>query len=255
MEEEKSNEYADWSEYSSQPWECMYRFVRSMHFRDGITLAEGLPNVFTRALSSVYYTGVQPGNTDTYTFRRRIMDDMVNDFFTKKTPRYPRLLQHAEKWIVWSVTRGRYRMNRCKRMWLFTGADTSCKVLNLKHGSKYFWENIECFHDTLEAITDTANELIDHILEKLKRFKTRSTFYKCALFNFKKLHALKLRMYERGHPSNSNTPAHRQRRWFFQPRKRGGNRGHYAVAKSEPLPIPSVHEILKSYHAWLPEMK
>ena len=263
MVEEEISEFADYFTYHSEPWECMYRMVRYGHSKDNIVMKSGLPQTpFEGAQEDVYWTGVFPNTNMSAEFTPRRLKAMVSDFFEKSgAPRYHKLMQHTEKWIVWSVMKGRYRMDRCKRMWEFTGHDGSCRVLNLKHGSHGFWKRVSDTesYSILEAITDHSNDLIDALLKKVKRHpngRKVTDYYKCCVENFKNLHKLRLKMYDQA-AASCLTPLHRQRRWFYQQKRLapafGGGRAK--VAHSEPLPVPSVHQILKMYHLWLPLLR
>ena len=254
-QEEKHPEFSDWITYDSAPWQLLYSMTRYGLWKDEIQLEHRLPQTpFERSKKNVYWTGVSPSVEFEYA---RTMEEMISDFFSRDgRPRYHKLMQHAEKWIVWAVIKGKYRMNRTRTMWKFSGSKETCKVLNLKHGSKFFWEKVENPNFNLLEITDIANDLIDGLFDKLKRYERRRykqrRLFQCCFENFKNLNRLKLKMYEQAHP-NSLTPAHRQRRWFYQPKKRsraegGGNKKN---PHSDPLPVASVHKILKSYHQWL----
>jgi len=260
MEEEKQSEFSDYLEYTSDPWECLYRFVRYHHHNDNIVMRSGLPKTpFDRAQEGVYWTGVLSDPTAELTHRP--IPEMRRDFFhSSGRPLYSRLMQHADKWVVWAVTKGRYRMDRCKNMYRFTGRAEHCYALNLKHGSKGFWERVPNgeSYAILEEITDVGNDLLEAILKKLKKWRNRGRgdIYKCCLDNFKRLHMLQLKMFDQA-ANSCLTPGHRQRRWFYRGKRKskadGGGRAKSAY--SEPLPVPSVHNILKCYHQWCPSMR
>ena len=232
MEEEKSNPFGEWPT-CTYPWEYVEQRRKSRLFEEGTFL---------------YKTKVKPTKEIRSEFEARPMKEMLKDFFKGGNPKLYRLGQSADMWIFWSVTQGMYRMNRLKQMFVFQGQ--SPDILRLKHGSENFWYQVPehrgfqiCHH-----ITDTCNLLYSQILQKFVRCNNRNTYRKNSLINFRKIaEFVQFQTYR--------SCEHKQRRWTYQGRTRGGNMSTLKASPSIPHPQHSVHRILTDYHMWLPTVR
>ena len=114
MEEEKQNPFETyWLE--PMPWTYLEQRARYKLFERGIG-----------------HSATSNENEKQISFEPRDMSEMVSDFFEDEHINLYRLKHHADRWILWSVTQGRIRMNRHKQLWIFQG--TSADILKLKFG-------------------------------------------------------------------------------------------------------------------------
>ena len=231
--DEKQNPFEEWPS-CTYPWEYVEQRRKSRLFNEGTFL---------------YKTKVRPVGEIRTEFEARPMSEMLKDFFTRNgNPKLYRLGKFADLWIFWSVTQGMYRMNRLKQMFVFQGE--SPDILRLKHGSENYWYHVSEHRgfQICHEITDTCNLLHSQILQKFVRCNNRTMYRKNSLVNFRKIaEFVQFQTYR----SNE----HKQRRWTYQGRKRGGNQPTLKAAPSIPHPQHSVHRILTDYHMWLPTVR
>ena len=230
MEEEKKNPFEEWPT-CTYPWEYVEQRRKCRLFHEGTFL---------------YKTKVRPVEEVRNEFEERPMREMLNDFFTKGgIPKLYRLGQSADLWIFWSVTQGMYRMNHNKQMFVFQGQ--SPDILRLKHGSENFWLQVSehTGFQIVHQITDTCNLLYSQILQKFVRLPGSNMFRKNSLINYRKIaEFVQFQTYR--------SAEHKQRRWSYLEKSRGGNMPKLKAQPSIPHPQHSVHRILTDYHMWLP---
>ena len=238
MEEEKVNEYVDWPS-REDPWD---RLDTRWLFKNGVPQIDEDPMVKTRPKAELKVLKES--------FEAREMADMLKDFFHNGKPVLGHMGQQAALWILWSVTRGKYRVDTNKRMWVFTGEDPHFRLLQTKH-----WQKVEGFSyeysdsdSIMKQITGTCNRLCGKVLQKLKRYPGKSKYYKCMLLNLRNLPEFVMFQNGRAH-------AHKQNRWFYVGRSVGGNKADLKPAPSIPHAMCSVHRMLEDYHDWLPGLK
>ena len=232
-EEEKRNPYEDWMT-RAQPWEYLEQRRKYTMFKAGDR------TTFTSVVER------ERDRIDLTTFEPRPMKQMLADFFSGKgIPKFFRTSKYADKWIIWSVTGGRFRSNRMKQVFVYQGRDAD--IIQLKHYSQNMWKPLpehEGFQ-AIAAITDRCNLLYDELLRAMVRHGCESKGLKNNLENMMYLAEFVQFQTHRG-------PKHGQRRWSYQPRGRGGNQKDMPRAKSIPHPQHSVHRFLMQYHEWLP---
>ena len=233
MEEEKSNPFENWMN-EPMPWGYLEQHTRSELFKRGIFVYDN--SVETR----------DPPHTE---FEPRPEEDMLKVFFTKKgKPRFARFSAHADIWIFWAVTQGRYRMNREKQMFLFQG--TNPGILKLKFSSANDWTRMEDGFNILGEIIEACTHLFCIIERKLVKYNGTTQIYKSRLENFRNIpEIVQWQSWRR--------PEHKkqQSRWKYQAKKLGGNKGYAKEAKNIPNEKHSVHRIVQDYHLWLPTVR
>ena len=115
------------------------------------------------------------------------MSEMLRFFFLSKQPVYTHLGMHVDQFIVWAVTRGKYRSDSNKKVWVHQG--THQDILKFKHGDPELWLKVQEDHGfhIIKEITKTCNLLYDMILQKLTRHNSTSKFHACCLENLRNL--------------------------------------------------------------------
>ena len=222
------NPYRDWPT-ETEPWSLLEQRERCELWKRGI---------------HVYDTDCK--EVETPEFKIRPTPEMVADFFDGNKIIWARLIQNADRWILWSVTQGRLRMNRNKQMFMFTGDQTD--ILRLKFGSENSWEQVYENWGVIADVTAACNELYAALERKIdSRAKTRSARQKVE--NFKN-------MPEFVQFQSHRSPYHKkqQSRWAFIGKKKGGNQGYEKPDKPEPNGKHSVHRMLVNYNSWLPDL-
>ena len=243
--EEKENPYDDYSAHYDEPWVFHERLTKCRLWKKGSTNYE-VTHVQhpKRKQDSWYEFGVAE------------MDSMVSEFFTPSgKPRLHRLGQHVDKWLVWVVTQGYYRMDSKKRIFTYKGVDPT--ILHFK-ASKGMWDRIDGQADfgfpILKTVTETCNRLYAVVLRKLSKYRgPRDEENLSVKYRKNTLENLI------GHPEMVMFQSYRQHehknfRWYFNPAPLGGNK---KARPAKPILIKkeSIHWILMNYHLWLPAMK
>jgi len=175
----------------------------------------------------------------------------VDQFFTAKgKARLVRLGQHVDRWIVWTVTQGMYRMDSNKRIYTYKGIRPT--ILHLA-SSEGMWLKVGDAYNfpqpILQGITETCNMVLEALQNRLNRYETKPKykFFKCVFENLGRHPEFVQYQKHRGHE-------HKQFRWHYaEPPREGGN--SKSAAKPVLLRKESVHNILKRYHAWLPPIQ
>ena len=166
--EEKENPYVDYVEHIDEPWVFHERGVKRDLWKRGRQDYERTNVYHPKRTDANYWADFKPPP----------MDVMVADFFIDSgKPRLNRLGQYVEKWLVWAVTRGFYRMDQNKKMFTFKGVDPT--ILHFQ-SSKGFWERVDFGEGfpILRDITETCNRLYGAVLGKLSWYKSKSPYYK-----------------------------------------------------------------------------
>ena len=232
MEEEKSTPFEEWMTCVC-PWEYVEQRRKSRLFKKGV---------------HVYDTKVLPVDVPRTEFELRPMSEMLRDFFQEGNPLMYKFGQSADMWIFWSVTKGMYRMNQMKQMFVFQGQ--SPDILRLKHGSENFWLQVSEHRgfENVQKITTTCNQLYSQILRKFVRCTNRNDLRSNRLNNFRMIEEFVQFQSHRNHE-------HKKRRWTYLGRTQGGNKGRAKAASSIPHPQHSVHRLLLDYHMWVPTVR
>ena len=236
--EEKENTFLNWPKFSEEPWKLRERYKKSQMWKRGSFDYDVAVISHPKRTDADFWSEFTPLPTDI----------LLREFFTDTgKPRLGRLGQHFDKWLVWCVTGGRYRMDQKKKMWVFKGMEPS--ILHLLQ-SKGHWERVnQCCEGfpILSDITDECNRAYAAILRKLSQHEGKQTkYFKCIYHNLIcHPHMVMFQSYLK--------PDHKQYRWHFLPEPCGGNKTG-KTAKPLRLRKNSVHWILMNYHLWLPEI-
>lgn len=238
--EEKENPYFDWPTFTN-PWEFLLQQKKCQLWKQDIYRygrrevgpMEDHPDRTTLALWEDY--------------REIPLDELLSCFFTKGRPIWSRLGQSVDRWLVWAVTQGRYRMDAVKNLYAFKGRDHS--ILHLAN-SKGFWDTVHPAWENfpiLRDITAACNSLCDELLRRVQRCGSTTAMCKNTRENLINLPELVMFQSYRTHD-------HKHFRWHYQP---GATQGAVTPDAAKPMRLPkhSVHHILKEYHAWLPAIK
>ena len=235
------NPYVDWPSYAHSPWQFLERYNKCYMWKRG--------NMYYERNKLIQPHPKRNSASFWWDFKELEMDIMVSEFFTEKTgkPRFHRLAQNVDKWLVWAVTQGFYRMDKFKNIYVFKGVNPT--ILDL-HDSKGWWDNASSPQDNfpiLRDITDAVNRLYAAVLCRLSRIEPRTKSLTCLLQNLINLPEFVMFQSYRGHD-------HKQFLWRYQP---GPKRGSKTPTAAKPVRIPkhSVHWILMNYHLWLPQIK
>ena len=246
-DDEKENPWADWPEYTEQPWEMFEKLAKYHLFeKHGVCSykAQQGPFVSNRNYNTTEERLAQPITN----FEERPMAEMLQPFFLSKQPVYVQLGMHVDQFIVWAVTCGKYRSDSKKRIWVHQG--THNDILKYKHGDSALWHKVSEDHGfhIIKKITETCNLLYDMILQKLTRHDSKSKCHACCLENLRNLpEFVQFQSYRK--------PAHKEFKWHFQPRGQGGNKPDLKPAKSVRKKKHSIHRALLKYHFWLEPLK
>jgi len=209
-------------------------------------------NMYKHAINEKPVRIPQLPSTQLFEFRSTM--DIVEFFFHKGKLLLNRFGPHVEEWIVFLVTEGRYRSNanqnlfryekeRGNRDWL-----TWCTVLQQSPPSD--WTNLhpDIKYNTVINITDQCNAVLSRLLKRLRRTEINTDYRKVVFTNLQNLPEFV--------PFQSNrNPTHKQFKWYFERRKKGGNCGYNKPAKSQRYPKPSVQAMLREYGEWLPSFR
>ena len=122
--EEKVNEFADWPS-REDPWD---RLNAHWLYKNGVPQFDEDLMVKKRPAAEIKVLKER--------FEAREMVDMLKDFFHNGKPVLGHMGQQAALWILWSVTRGKYRVDTNKRMWVFTGEDPHIRNLQTRYWQK-----------------------------------------------------------------------------------------------------------------------
>ena len=187
-------------------------------------------------------------------FEFRDVTEIVDDFFYKKKPNGKFLGQYVEYWILYFVTEGRYRSNHNKVTKVFTKKRGDLNWMTwstvLKNAPASDWENVhpDQAYNRIIEITDVCNAVLAVIRRRLRRTTLNTDYRKSIYTNLQNLPEFC--------PFQQNrTPGHRQFRWYFEQRKKGGNSGLHKRYKAEKMPKHSVHGMLREYNEWVPKIR
>jgi hypothetical protein len=182
------------------------------------------------------------------TYEQKTMTEMIVCFFSNGKPIYTHLGMAVDQFIIWAVTRGKYRSDSKKRVWVHQG--THRDVIKFKHGDGALWlkmtEN-DGFH-IIKAITKNCNLLYEEVLQRLTRYDSNTSGHNCRLENLRNLP-------EFVQFQSHRKMQHKECKWHYQPRPQGGNKADFPAAKSIRHRKHSVHRALLKYHFWLEPLK
>ena len=232
--EEKSNPFEGYSSFLSRtPYEYLEQRAKYDQFEAG---------------NACYNTDVKFRTEPILRFTPRPMTEMVKEFFRRDgRPQYTRLGDNVAEWILWSVTEGRYRIDRMRRVFAFKGIEAP--VLSLKAAKRWVRVHPE-YGDVsmLDAITETCNQLSEQILIRLKAHNSSSRMFKNCLFNFRNLPEFVSTQRDR-------TYEQKNYRVGYQPIPQAGAAPDSKACKSTPNAVQSVHRYLYNYHIWCDPLK
>ena len=235
---EKPNPFAEYSQHYDEPWVFHELGAKCDLWKRGRQDYERKNTDHPQRKNANYW----------FEFKPLPMEVMVAEFFTESgKPRLLRLGKHVEKWLVWVVTQGFYRMDQNKKMFTFKGVNPT--ILHFKC-SKGFWDRVDPPFENfpiLRDITEACNRLYARLLAKLSRYDSKSPFYKAVLQNL--VCFPELVMFQ-----TYRDKSHKHYQWKHQPAPLGGN----MMSKPEKhieLKKHSVHRILQDFHDWLPAIK
>ena len=187
-------------------------------------------------------------------FEFRDVGDIVEDFFHSTKPKGKFLGQYVEYWILYFVTEGRYRTNHNKvtRVFKHTRGDLKWMLWStiLKNSPVSAWETVHCdrSYNLILEITEMCNAVLAAIRRRLRRTTLNTNYRKSLYTNLQNLP-------EFCPFQNNRTPGHKQFRWYFEQRKKGGNGGLHKKPKAERFPKHSVHGMLREYYEWMPKIR
>ena len=244
-DDEKEIPFEDYGEYLSTPWFYFERKKKFKLYQKGITSYRPSGSPFESMRN--YDTGVALAPVVT-TFQPRSMSEMIGDFFVSEKPKLTHLGRHADLYIIWSVTQGRYRSDTNKRVWCFLGEDPA--ILKLRYADRNAWHKLleSDGFQIVKEVTALCNQLYAEILHRLMRYDGKSKFYKACLENYRNLPEFEQFQSHRGREHKTNT-------WQFQGAPQGGNKPAFKPIKAVANKIHSVHRTLLNYHVWLPDLR
>ena len=247
---EMTCEFADYVEYRTTPWIFFERLKKFHLTGEGITsYAKQTGSPF--ASSKNYDTTETRVSEPHVAFQRRTNEDMLNDFFIPSgKPKLIYLGMQVDRFIIWSVTQGRYRVDTNKKVFAYQGTESD--ILKLKYGDAKMWRRVDESSGflILKLITKTCNELYTDLLEKLSRYEAdaHSHYAKNCLTNLRNHPEFVAFQRYRGYE-------HKNYKWVFQPEPQGGGKEDREAAISISNKKHSVHRSLLNYHFWLPSLK
>jgi hypothetical protein len=188
--------------------------------------------------------------SDIWDFEPKPLEEILNTYFftDQGNPIWSRLKSSVDKWIVYAVTEGKWRIDRSKRVFTFKGTNPTPLVLKNSRG---FWDNVNEYAPfrNISAITETCNSLYEALLDRLARLETKTDISRNSV---KMLESLPLfGMF----PSYCKGHEYTHFYWRYEPVKQGGNRPDLEPAKAVQMKRCSVLGMLKLYHQWLGKVR
>lgn len=245
------NPFADYIEYRSTPWVYYERAKKFRLLNLGIaSYKKQAWTPFESAKTKNYDTTEERCSKPCTQFVPRPTENMMRDFFTASgKPKLGVVGKFANTLLIWSVTRGRYRSDRTKRVFVYQGLGDP-DIIKLRHGDRGMWKKVDehAGFGIIADITEQCNQLQETVLRELVRHKSHTKYYKCALENY-------LYMPEFVQFQSHLKHDHKNLMWRFQPQSQGGNKPDLPPAKPVPNRMQSVHRFLHNYHTWLEPLK
>ena len=234
MEDEKEPQYCDWAS-RFHPWDLLYAEKAFDCFKNETFMPpEPVEVISVKDRDFIeMWTEFQP----------RPMKDMLGDFFDGDHVLH--LGKNAHYWILWSVTQGKWRMNKKRAMFRFMGDDPTIQKLRAIGNN---WDVVTSskldFCPNLVAITDACNFLYAALLERLTRLDKTAKSFQVRLENFSELPEFVTVQRNRDF-------CHKKHRWVHGKKSQGGEQPDLKAKPSVPHVINSVHNMLREYHEWL----
>ena len=237
IEEEKMSSWIE----ESIPWkilEAQYRDSRKTQSKlaNDLTLVGGTKPELPLAL-----TGTNTEPSDSF-----IMSKLFRE---NGRPNLCKYSKNIHLWILYYVTRGRYRADKNKNVYHFAGTpntndDIVWQQTILENNDK--WRKVSDPFPMLENINDRCNQIYEDVLHKFETCpgnKTRDAF-RTRLINLRRLPEFVAWQSHRSHVHKTNV-------WSFAGVRKGGNQITSDAEKSIPHRIQSVHWYLVKYHSHL----
>jgi hypothetical protein len=161
--------------------------------------------------------------------------------------------KNAHLWIIYHVTNGRFRTDKNKYVYYFTGErsphqnDAEWMRCLKKNNSTKMWRKMDNGLELLKDITNVCNEIYDDLLRDYNLFCTGRDMSRNNLKNFRTLPEFVAFQTHR-------SPRHTNHYWSHVGAMPGGGKHRLRSAKCQPNKIHSVHWYLKNYHDYLGTM-
>ena len=227
----------------SIPWkilEAQYKESRSTQSKLGqnLTLVGG-----AKPELEMNDTDTEPSVSDSFIMSRL--------FKQNGRPNLCKFNKNIHLWILYYVTRGRYRADKNKNVYYFAGTpntndDTVWQRTIFENNDNKQWRKVSDPFSTLDHINNRCNQIYEDVLQKFENCsgnQSRDAF-RTRLINLRRLPEFVAWQSHRSHVHKANV-------WSFTGVRNGGNQSTSEAEKSIPHRIQSIHWYLVKYHSFL----
>ena len=157
LEEEMSlpqNVYTDYPIMQSRPWAYTLRKQQCVMFRE-------------HRLNLLFSPTIARDDINNSDFDEISDDAVMKTFFPNGKFNCVRLGHNVDKFIFWAVTRGCYKSDKNKRVWVWTGTKTDMRHITDPR-TRNLWQSMSDGFGVIQEITEECNRVLELLKENLQ---------------------------------------------------------------------------------------